>query len=216
MGYSNAFNVSTVAPLNVGQSFTAECNGDLESLQIYATENGTVTSNILKIYEGNTVSGDPIYSKVYPDIIINEIGEPMTFNISDNLPLIMNNQYTFQIDTNLNIYYDSTGNYAGGVTLVNENEESTLDLNFTVNIEDSSLSIPDLKLERVTIYPNPATEFITITNPIKNDNFKIFDIGGSEVLNDIVQNQAINIKQLKSGIYFLKIDGRFTVKFIKK
>ena len=74
-----------------------------------------------------------------------------------------------------------------------------------VGINGSTISKAD-----VNIYPNPATNNITITFPsAKNINMKIFDITG-KVLNNIKieansTSYSLNVSKLNSGIYFCQI-----------
>lgn len=63
----------------------------------------------------------------------------------------------------------------------------------------------------IAIYPNPATNKIYIeglkfTNGTK---FKIVDITGKIVFNDVMNDNQIQVESLKKGIYFLKIDSEF-------
>lgn len=69
------------------------------------------------------------------------------------------------------------------------------------------------------IYPNPASDFITIENLKPNSTLELFDNSG-KMLKNISNNQSakteISIKDLPSGVYYLKINGQPTQKIIKK
>ncbi|PWN61122.1 T9SS type A sorting domain-containing protein [Chryseobacterium viscerum] len=71
---------------------------------------------------------------------------------------------------------------------------------------------------KLSIYPNPATEFIKITTPNKIKHVEVYDMSGKRV--DVTLNgDHVNVRNLSSGAYLLNIetDGRnFTEKFIKK
>ncbi|MBU1369193.1 MAG: thiol protease/hemagglutinin PrtT [Bacteroidetes bacterium] len=67
---------------------------------------------------------------------------------------------------------------------------------------------------RVTIYPNPTSDLLFIKNDqnIEFTNFGIYNLKGeriiSQPINDKLQNtQAINLKNLPSGSYFLKLES---------
>ena len=67
---------------------------------------------------------------------------------------------------------------------------------------------------KYTIYPNPATDKITITHHdelINEAAVSIFNINGEMILNNMIQNQnkfEMNISSLSKGIYFVKIQTK--------
>jgi Secretion system C-terminal sorting domain len=78
--------------------------------------------------------------------------------------------------------------------------------------ELNALSIPDLALDNFTMYPNPAKDLVSINfNEVLSENMSIsiFDILGKLVLSkkslDIVDEIALNISILKSGMYFVEL-----------
>jgi len=207
---------SAVAPVNLSQSFTAECDGTLDSFQVYATETGTVTSSTLNIYDGNTNSGTPIYSQVFPDIIIDNIGDPIIFNISGNVPLTLNNQYTFQVTTSLNIFYTPGNPYSGGFTWVGSSWSPSLDLSFSINIGNSNLSTTDFNFNKIKIYPNPTSEFIQISGLTKTENYTVYNVVGTKISKGTISvDEKIDIQNLTNGIYFFKLE-KVNFKFIKE
>ena len=70
-------------------------------------------------------------------------------------------------------------------------------------------SVDNLANGAVTIYPNPATNFISISNTVKIDMIQIIDIEGrvvitkSAVNNDNMNN--IDVSSLAKGSYFVKV-----------
>ncbi|MCE3278592.1 MAG: domain containing protein [Bacteroidetes bacterium] len=94
-----------------------------------------------------------------------------------------------------------------------------------INIDLSS-GIDDLnnKLDNFNVYPNPITDLLHVaflSEETKQLNFKVVDILGQAVYNlntSIVKGNheiTIDLKQLSSGLYFLKVnDGR--MEFSKK
>jgi len=95
------------------------------------------------------------------------------------------------------------------------------------DLYDNFLTITDNKLKnKLKLFPNPATTEITlrIDSSIQLKNISVYDINGKESLNQInfkAQNlqQKIDISQLSSGIYFLKVEsleGTTTLKFVKQ
>ena len=72
-------------------------------------------------------------------------------------------------------------------------------------------------IDLVTIYPNPAIDFIQLEQLKSIKKYSIYNILGIEVLKGIISpNEKINISNLKSGLYFLKVEGYTSKKFIKQ
>ena len=57
------------------------------------------------------------------------------------------------------------------------------------------------------IYPNPATDLISVATSSFFNSITVFDIQGKKVLNTLFENTTetlVNISALKSGVYFVK------------
>lgn len=83
---------------------------------------------------------------------------------------------------------------------------------------DTTLSIDSITEKPVlNIFPNPTTDFITITGLNKTATFKIYSTLGKEIVRGTVSNnETITTQNLKNGLYFLKFEDGNTIKFIKK
>ncbi len=69
------------------------------------------------------------------------------------------------------------------------------------------LSSENFMIPQVKIYPNPTTGKIKFSQLV-NNRFKLYSIIGKEVSFEFSESEnEIDISQLKSGIYFLKIQG---------
>lgn len=80
------------------------------------------------------------------------------------------------------------------------------------------LSVEDFSQNDFEIYPNPASQFLTIKTKAENYNFNIYNSFGQHV-NATLSENRIDISNLSSGIYFLKIEtetGSATKKFMKQ
>lgn len=101
-----------------------------------------------------------------------------------------------------------------------------------VSVDAFSLLIDDFKVTATTlstdgffknnfaVYPNPATDVIKISNVNNLDitNLTITDINGRTMKQVNTSIEAINVSDLNSGIYFLKIktaQGEGVTKFVK-
>ncbi len=67
-----------------------------------------------------------------------------------------------------------------------------------------------------SIYPNPAKDFIHITNPGKtNTVFSISDLSGRMILTGTVENEKIDILKLLNGIYILELTSPLSYQAIR-
>ena len=70
----------------------------------------------------------------------------------------------------------------------------------------------------IKIYPNPSTGFINISNLKENSRVVISNIAG-QIVKDVVvgmNDNRIDIQDLSQGFYFVELEGKKTIKLIKK
>ncbi len=131
--------------------------------------------------------------------------------------------------------YFNPGEYT--VTLVVTDGRGGIDTDsLIVNVGDGTLSNPTFILDLDNdnekalpfyVFPNPATETITLVNrtSLKDNTISIYSVNGVEIKSVFVKedakNQAIDVSSIPSGLYFIKtidatgISGR-ALKFIKQ
>lgn len=84
----------------------------------------------------------------------------------------------------------------------------------------ASLGIDDVKTNSgVTVYPNPATDILTLSKTLENAFYEIYNTAGQLVDHGKLQNNQIKISKLISGVYVLSLKNKenaFNIKFIKK
>jgi hypothetical protein len=88
----------------------------------------------------------------------------------------------------------------------------------------SNLAVSEIeKIEKIVLFPNPSSQFISISSPLINANeIEIFDNSGKLVLAKpkLQDQEKIDIRKLPVGIYYVRIykDGKLlkSDKFIKK
>lgn len=126
----------------------------------------------------------------------------------------LNTHFGIGTDTNINsitIYWPS-----GTIDVISNPE-----INTTLNIvEGSTLSIEDETLSDVSIYPNPVEAKLNIkTTADLNDKVAtIFDVNGKKILSMKLQSNTIEVSNLASGVYFLRLESEGKTmerKFIK-
>ncbi len=78
---------------------------------------------------------------------------------------------------------------------------------FNVTIDDC-IGINENSEENLSIYPNPATDFINIQSANMIKSIKILDLTGKEVVREINMSKTykLNTSELTSGIYLLSIE----------
>ena len=82
----------------------------------------------------------------------------------------------------------------------------------------SPLATRSFEVESFKVYPNPASNFITVSSNIPINNFEMYDVLSKKVLSSS-EGKQINIEHLKSGVYILKAFGNnqsATQRVIKK
>ena len=103
-------------------------------------------------------------------------------------------------------------NVSYGESIINnmssENGAVSLSNGFHFVSNNTSLSavIEDLALS-LSIYPNPTLSHVNIiSQSLINLRFEIYDINGKLISKDLIKsNEKINMNQLSSGVYLLKI-----------
>ena len=78
------------------------------------------------------------------------------------------------------------------------------------------VSVGIIALDRIAIYPNPAVDYVSITG-IENARVDVCNIAGEIVLsqNNVGRDSKIEISQLASGSYIVKVNTTNGMMFIK-
>lgn len=84
---------------------------------------------------------------------------------------------------------------------------------------DVALSVTDYILSNFSLFPNPANDVLNIKlNNITNANLRVYDIQGKLVIERSIsneQNLELNVSNLQSGLYFVKLNTS-TKEMVKK
>ncbi|WP_439150934.1 T9SS type A sorting domain-containing protein [Winogradskyella sp.] len=75
------------------------------------------------------------------------------------------------------------------------------------NLNDITLSTNNFESTTFSLYPNPTnTGFVSITSVSNDDiSIKVYDILGKQVKNEILTNNILNVSNLNTGVYIVKI-----------
>lgn len=92
------------------------------------------------------------------------------------------------------------------------------DFLYSLSIEcGNTLSIDNLVNNTLKLYPNPSSDFISITNLKSSQNYMIVNQIGQQVKKGVIStNGQIDIRDLSHGLYFLKFINGDAIKFLKK
>ncbi|MEP0263160.1 T9SS type A sorting domain-containing protein [Dokdonia sp.] len=207
------------------QSFTAECDGFLEYVEFITGSGGTQQARTLEIFEGATVSGDPIYTQAFPVMNFGAAGESLRINIAEEFPISNGDIFTFQIPgVTVNLLVDTNNPYPGGFAFENGGEfGQVVDFVFNVSISDEFLATDEFTTANISVFPNPTTDRLSIDlgQNYQEVTMATYDVLGAIVKRTSAQNTSNieeNVKNLKTGVYFSVIKtevGEVTVKFIK-
>ncbi len=64
----------------------------------------------------------------------------------------------------------------------------------------------DYLINAISLYPNPVNNVLYLSNNIKVEKIVLFDILGKTMGNIAIENNSINLSNIKTGIYLLKIE----------
>src|SRR5690606_38804659 len=104
--------------------------------------------------------------------------------------------------------YTTNGSYPVCVTVTNGCGTNKMckwvHITTATNIEDVNHE------DGISIYPNPATNNITIENILRNSTLEICNLQGQKVYHTIVEQEQtlLDIKSLHTGIYFIRITNK--------
>ena len=96
-------------------------------------------------------------------------------------------------------------------------------LNFKVIVDGvSEVNEVDANNFGICIYPNPATDIVTVKNVAAKTTITILDLSGRALQNfksaDVTGDAKISVSHLHTGVYFVKIENKEThmIKLLKK
>ena len=86
-------------------------------------------------------------------------------------------------------------------------------------LDQSTGSLDSMDSESLRVFPVPATDFITLSTneQLINEEFSIQNSMGQVILNGSMdkEEQTINISDLSSGVYFVRVGSSSPIRFVK-
>lgn len=119
------------------------------------------------------------------------------------------------------VVYNSTGVFPVTLKVQNAIGQDSLTSKCYVEVLNFT-NLPEADRQDFTVYPNPVSRYLRINSPMHflGVAFQVFDLQGNTVLSDVVrqQEQLLDIGQLASGVYFLRMDsyGQPVVPLVKE
>ena len=110
-------------------------------------------------------------------------------------------------ETNVKLMFNYYGMYGAEMWIDN------------IRIDESHVGIEEETMNTVSIYPNPATTVLNV-EAVGYNTIEIVNLLGQTVYAaNATSNMQINVSNLNSGVYFVRLNGAngtTTQKFIKK
>lgn len=91
--------------------------------------------------------------------------------------------------------------------------------NSPIITDNCLIATDEVNMTKLTVYPNPAKDFLKLDVKGKIEKVEIFDESGRSVVVESINQNRINISKLKSGVYFLNVlsNGKqLSIKFVKQ
>jgi hypothetical protein len=143
------------------------------------------------------------------------------YEVNVSLPFT---NYTWKTGHKIKIYISGNSSYRWDVNLQNggpmytsgDTNTAVMNIHHTAQFssqitfpgDDLTLSTNELiDSEFVSIFPNPATNQISITGVNPAARITIYSLLGQPVLEEGIENEVIDIHQLKSGMYWIAVEG---------
>lgn len=154
-------------------------------------------------------AGDGVYKKVFT---YKKIGSGLT--VGDDLIAYVrytNNTTALQSLTP-SINFSSATAYSNPTSPTTSSKRAHFALS-TLKVV-ATLTTSDFNGISSSIYPNPVSTIINISNKVKTQTYKVIDLQGKTV-KDVEATGSIDVSDLSSGVYVLKTDVG-AAKFVKK
>tara|TARA_B100000787_G_C16012430_1_gene214826 strand:+ start:140 stop:430 length:291 start_codon:yes stop_codon:yes gene_type:complete len=86
-----------------------------------------------------------------------------------------------------------------------------------VNSFEEVLSISEIELQKISIFPNPSSNSLQILGLNSAENHEIYSSIGQKIkAGKILNHTAIDIQNLSDRLYLLKLENKRMFKFIKE
>jgi hypothetical protein len=214
------------------ESYENIVNPQLVFVRVQGNSDSQITTFTIEVrlaFEPDTTTPDPL-------IVLDEDNDGFAvFDLTDIIPQFTNDPFVLDIS-----YYETLQdaetasnpiadpeNYVNTVPTPQiiyvrfqnaPQEECVTIAAFEIIADSEVIGVPDHTFSSIKIYPNPANSVMTVENIDLDATIIIYDILGRTVgsfINDQTTTYTIDVETLTNGIYFMSIDNRQPVQFIK-
>ena len=220
---SSGSTVSTISKKSWGQSFEAECNGNIQLITFNSASNVSSSSTI-SIYEGEDCKSSVIHSQTISNIANGD----NTISMDSPVKIQEGQNYFFQVISNEEKLWKvrhSIGNQVpGNLKTYYKNKLITscskkvadYDWKFAVKVKPEStafkFSLSSSKLDNdfiisddVNIYPNPSNGRLSIETALPLVHIELFTVYGQKIEEFQINKKDFSIDHVNPGVYFLQI-----------
>jgi len=79
------------------------------------------------------------------------------------------------------------------------------------------IGVDENENEKIVLFPNPASYFITIKGAERRENIQVVSLNGAPVMSiNAKESGRVNISHLQAGVYFIRVNHQRTLKFVKR
>lgn len=198
----------------------------IDAVEVPAISNSEVSSVFLTFNEESSSLQTKVCNEGFADLTFNEDDTYTITSLGITLIFcnVMENNF-FEISYFSN-FFDMNNPMITYIINETENSASLLLVssnNNTALYNGELLTAKDFKANQLTLYPNPTKDFVNIGNNLntsENWNWEIYDyLGRTTATGILLENKAVNVENLQTGIYLLKVSNgkkSSTKKFIKE
>ena len=205
--------------------------GEISGIPTVVTPTSTYT--VTAVNSGGSTSFDVVITvnDVAPSALSYSSSNVFTVgnNISELIPTYFGTINSFKVvpDLTYGLIFDTLTGIISGIpeiesettthiiTGTNTYGSTSFEIEITV---DKTLNVGDNNLKNSRVFPNPFSEILYISGISSFLSYKMFTIEGKLVHSGDVRNSRIVLRNLPSGVYFLKLisEGRDVIKKIIK
>lgn len=170
-----------------------------------------------------TINGNTYQCNGNTTSLIIEFDEFLNINWTQSATGIGTTGLNYPVSAKYNV--NNEVNIIGGYTcqnilftnfnLLNTDDTSTTTKTFFAKLSNTNLTNTSFDYKSFNIYPNPANDFINLNNDGINV-VSIYDFTGKLIYYETNNNiDKLDVRKLSKGIYILKINNKYSFKFIK-
>ena len=169
-----------------------------------------------------TYAGDTLDPYLYPKKKVNAF---MTYEVQDVESNVEPGHYNHSLIANTPIRYNSdlegwNGRYRPGTSWASTVGIFHLDVSFLLRFEEPLLVTERNGLDGLTIGPNPVDDVLNVYGLKADEDYltQVFDVRGCLLITNHNIESSIELSELSSGVYFLKIsqgDAQIQKRFTK-